>query len=86
MKKFLLTFALLVFVSISLNAQSIKQDAAGNYYQDSTKTAKTSAKPTGKTFTDKKGVKYPVMISKNGKLFYVKTAVKSGNTYSVYIK
>jgi len=85
MKKFLLTFALLVFVSISLNAQSIKQDAAGNYYQDSTKT-KTAAKATSKTFTDKKGVKYPVMISKNGKLFYVKTAVKSGNTYNVYIK
>ena len=85
MKKILLTFALLVFVSISLNAQSIKQDAAGNYYQDSTKT-KTSAKATGKTFTDKKGVKYPVMISKNGKLFYVKTAAKSGIVYNVYIK
>jgi len=85
MKNLILIFAFLLISIAGVNAQSIKQDAAGNYYQDSTKT-KTSAKATGKMFTDKKGVKYPVMISKNGKLFYVKTAVKSGNTYNVYIK
>jgi len=86
MKNLILIFAFLLISIAGVNAQSIKQDAAGNYYQDSTKVAKTSSKATGKMFTDKKGTQYPVMLSKNGKLFYMKTAVKSGNTYNVYIE
>ncbi len=80
MKNLILIAAL--FLSLGATAQTVKQDAAGNNY--AVKSDSTS-KPTGKTFTDSKGVKYPVMLSKTGKLFYVRTS-KSGNTYNSYIK
>jgi hypothetical protein len=36
--------------------------------------------------TATKGTVYPVMVSKNGKLFIVKTAKVSGRTYNEYLK
>lgn len=72
---------------IDAKGQTIQRDANGNFKAISTpRDAKTeTAKQTGKTFTDKKGNVYPVMISKNNKLFYVRTS-KAGNDYKVYIK
>lgn len=76
-----------LFSAMSGNAQSVKQDANGNYIavkaiNDSTH---TSAKDTGKTYTDTKGNTYPVMISKNGKLFVIRIS-KTGNRYNQYLK
>lgn len=86
MKKLIISLAI-VLASLAVNAQSIKKDAQGNYIavRDTTKKMNVNAKLTGKTFTDLKGVKYPVFISKNNKLFYIKTS-KAGNQYNVYIK
>lgn len=82
-------FALMALVMPAQAQKIAKQDAKGNYYSDTTKTAKShvsTAKETGKMFTDSKGVSYPIMLSKLGKLFYIKTAIKSGKKYNVYIK
>lgn len=73
----------LVALSFPANAQNARKDATGNYIainhaQDST--AKQVA-----TFTDSKGIKYPVFISAKGKLFYMRTS-KAGNVYRAYLK
>lgn len=70
-------------------AQGVKQDANGNYVavksERVVKRAVPTAISTGKTFTDLKGNVYPVMRSKNGKLFVVRTS-KSGKNYNQYLK
>ena len=73
-----------LFSAFSGNAQNVKQDKNGNYY--AVKMAKDStAKQTGKTFTDAAGKTYPVMVSKNGKLFVIRIS-KAGNKYNYYLK
>ena len=63
----------------------VKVDAQGNYTALSSKTVnKVPDKTNGKFFIDSKGNKYPVYVSVNGKLYYLKTA-KSGNVYKVYL-
>ena len=42
-------------------------------------------KYTGHTFIDSKHKEWPVYISANDKLYYLRTS-KSGNVYKVYIK
>lgn len=69
----------------SLNAQQVKQTKDGNYIAVKSEARKTEAKNTGKTYTDTKGIVYPVMISKNGKLFIIRTS-KTGRTYNQYLK
>ena len=82
---------LLLFVCLTLGgmsyAQTVKQDASGNYISvKSDKSQKKSeAKETGKTYTDTKGEKYPVYISKNNKLFIIKTSKKTGKNYNYYL-
>lgn len=72
--------------AIVANGQTVvKVDSLGNYTSVSKSvTSGSKAKLTGKSFTDKNGIKYPVYISVNGKLFYRKVA-KSGNVYNVYL-
>jgi len=82
MKKALIAIAILF--SFNCNAQNATIDKSGNYVAIQKKAA-SEDKATGKTFTDAKGNKYPVMVSKNGKLFYVRTS-KTGKEYKVYIK
>ena len=36
-------------------------------------------------YTDSKGVTYPVYISKNNKLFIIKTSKKTGKNYNYYL-
>lgn len=83
MKKIIIS-SLFLLSSFALYSQTVKQDSKGNYYQVKTDSIKTTAKPTGKTFTDSKGTVYPVMVSKNGKLFIVRTS-KKGNRYNQYL-
>lgn len=69
------------------SSQTVKQDANGNYIavKAANDTTNTGGKATGKTYTDAKGNVYPVMISKNGKLFVIRTS-KAGNQYKQYLK
>lgn len=73
-----------ILSSPSTQAQSVKKDAQGNYI--AMRTLKdTTLKATGHTYTDTKGKVYPVYISKNGKLFVIRTSSK-GNLYKQYLK
>lgn len=86
MKKTLLILTI-ICASFCAYSQNVVKDSQGNFTQvkatrDSTG---TQAKATGKTFTDSKGNIYPVMISKNGKLFVVRIS-KTGNKYNQYLK
>jgi len=87
MKKLILILTVL-FAFYGANSQTVTTDSKGNYIavkatKDSTK---TSAKLTGKTYTDTKGNVYPVWISKNGKLFVIRISQKTGNRYNQYLK
>ena len=86
MKKLLLILTIICASNLA-HSQNIVKDSQGNYMavkapKDSTE---TSAKPTGQTYTDAKGNIYPVMVSKNGKLFVVRIS-KTGNKYNQYLK
>jgi hypothetical protein len=85
MKRLLIIFAFMLGALGANSQTTIKQDAAGNYVAVKDTNAVTSAKPTGKTYTDTKGNVYPVMISKNGKLFVIRIS-KTGNKYNQYLK
>lgn len=96
MKKFSFSFLLLFFLFSVIQAQVSKKDNVktnnveitkdGNYVAlTSTKTLFTDT-ITGKTYTDTKGVVYPVYKSKNEKLYVWKTSKKSGNMYKFYLK
>lgn len=76
----------LFFTSFQAYSQNVVKDKDGNFTATKSDTTKTSAKATGKTYTDSKGVKFPVMMSKNGLLFVIKTSKKTGNKYNFYLK
>jgi hypothetical protein len=86
MKKLVIILSLFLASNLA-HSQNVTVTAAGNYMaiKATRDSAGTSAKPTGKTFTDAKGNVYPVMISKNGKLFVIRTS-KAGNKYNQYLK
>jgi hypothetical protein len=86
MKKIVILAALFM-AAFCVNAQTVKVDKNGNYVavKVSYDSAGTGAKKTGKTYTDSKGNVYPVMISKNGKLFVIRIS-KAGNKYNQYLK
>lgn len=78
-----LLLMILVCFCLSVSAQQkVKTDAKGNY---TTQTVKGTDQKTGKTFTDSKGIIYPVYKSSRGNLYYLKTS-KTGKEYKVYIK
>lgn len=82
MKKIIITAALFI-AALTSQAQNAKKDASGNYI--AVTTAKEQAKPTGKTFTDSKGIKYPLFETAKGKLYYIRTS-KAGKQYKAYLK
>ena len=85
--KFILIYLTIIVFGLIANAkaQSIVKDAKGNYTQlSSQKTTVSTAKQTGKTFTDKSGKIYPIYESKNGKLFVIRIS-KNGNKYNMYL-
>ena len=86
MKKVIVTIAVALFSIVGVNAQKVTTDANGNYVAVKSERVKAEAKETGKTYTDSKGVTYPVMISANGKLFVTKTSKNTGNEYKMYLK
>lgn len=67
-----------------VKAQNAKMTTNGNYI--SIAPAKEQSKPTGKTFTDAKGIAYPVYITAKGKLFIIKDSKKTGKQYKSYLK
>lgn len=83
----LIMFALIC--NIVTNAQNVVRK--GNVFieqPDTTKVKKkkSSAKDTGFVYQDKKGNKYPIYVSKNGKYFIIRTAKTTGKEYPKYLK
>lgn len=58
----------------------------GNNFQavKTTRTAHRDSTATKYTFTDSRGNKYPVFLSKSGKAFIPKTSAKTGKYYRQY--
>ena len=83
MKKLIISIVILI-VSLACNAQKVQIDANGNYY--AVKAIKPTAQSTNTTFTDTKGIVYPVFQSAKGKLYYVRTSKNTGTEYKVYLK
>jgi|GEM_PF-3956968 len=83
MKKSILTIALFIACLSGYSQTKVTKDAAGNYV--AVKAAKDTARFTGHTFIDSKHKEWPVYISANDKLYYLRTS-KAGNVYKVYIK
>lgn len=74
-----------LFHLLAIPQQKVTMDKSGDFVSlTAGKTAKVADKTTGKFFVDSKDVKYPIYVSVNDKLFYLKTA-KSGNIYKVYV-
>ena len=93
MKNIILSLALVLFSISGVSAQDtpkvkagITLAADGNYIQ-AARSGRSADKgtATGKTFTTSKGDKYPVMVSKKGRLFVVRTSKKSGKEYKQYL-
>lgn len=78
--KHLFLFLFMLVMTTSMSAQ-IKVDKAGNYYAAKAASIDTV---TGKTFTDSKGVSYPVFKSPRNAVYVWKTA-KKGNKYKMYL-
>jgi hypothetical protein len=74
-----------IIACLNLAAQNARKDATGNYVAIQTLKDSTAGKPSGQTYTDSQGIVYPVMISKNGKLFVVRIS-KIGTQYKYYLK
>jgi hypothetical protein len=83
MKK-LLVILTVICTSFTAYSQNVRQDAQGNYIAATATGDSTSAKPTGKTYTDTKGIVYPVYVSKKGKLFVIRVS-KTGIRYNYYL-
>lgn len=89
MKKIFL-FAAFALCGLALNAQTtVKIDKDGNYQAvkvpQTVETLTANATKSQATYTDDKGQKSPVYLSKNGKAFIIATS-KSGNLYRRYLK
>ena len=64
--------------------QKVTKDAQGNYLAVSTK-KESKVTATGKTYTDRKGKKYPVYVTEKGRLFCTKVSAKTGKEYKYYL-
>lgn len=83
-KRALTVLLLIISLSFISTAQTaVKQDANGNYTVITAD--RKTASNTGKTFVDKKGNKYPIFKSVNGKFFIERISQKTGNKYKQYL-
>lgn len=73
--------AILCAMTFSANCQTYKKDAQGNYYSPVKPKQDTKTKYT---YTNEKGIVYPIFVSVRGKYYYFKKA-KSGNMYKCYL-
>lgn len=78
--KHLFVFLFMLVMTTSMVGQ-VKIDKAGNYYAAK---AASSDTVTGKTFTDAKGVTYPVFKSARNAVYVWRTS-KKGTKYKQYL-
>jgi hypothetical protein len=83
--KQLILLAAFICASLVSFSQKVKVDANGNYVAVVSVRDSTESVNTGKIFTDAKGNTFPVMKSKNGKLFVIRISKNTGKSYPSYL-
>ena len=81
MKK-LITFVLLLSVSLYSVGQKVTLDSQGNYRP----VVKPADKATGKMFIDSKGVSYPIYLNSKNMMYILRKSKKTGTEYKYYLK
>lgn len=82
--KYVILILVVSLIAIQAHGQTIHRDSSGNYKE--VYTPRSYSKPTGHTFTDRRGNTYPVLISTHGKLFVIRKSKKTGKEYREYLK
>lgn len=80
MKKYILCFIIALFSITSYSQNIIKE---GKTFK--TSIVQTEDKQTEYTWEDKKGVKYPIFISKKGACYIKRISSKTGKEYKQYL-
>lgn len=85
MKKIIFVLICILGVCTAINAQNVVQK--NNTFEQVSKRQKkfAGAIKTKYIYKDSTGKEYPIMISKNGKVFVIKTK-KNGKQYPYYLK
>ena len=84
MKKIIIAAIMLFSLSMNIQAQSV-QKQGNNFTQVSNKKPSGKETKTQYTYTDSKGVKYPVYLSSAGKAFIKKVSKKTSKEYRQYL-
>ena len=84
MKKLFIAAIMLLSLSMGIQAQSV-QKQGNNFTQVSNKKPSGKVTKTQYTYTDSKGVVYPVWLSSTGKAFIKKVSKKTGKEYKQYL-
>lgn len=85
MKKIIILGAFLALY-LTGYSQTVQKTKEGNYIAVNQSKMAEKPKDTGKTFTDQKGNVFNVYVSKNGKLFVIRTSKNTGKEYRQYLK
>ena len=84
MKKLVLCISMMLAFGLVSNAQSV-QRKGNTFTQISNKKSAGKEIKTKYTYTDSKGVVYPVYLSSTGKAFIKKVSKKTGKEYKQYV-
>ena len=85
MKKIILAAIMLLSLNVGVQAQSVERK--GNNFTQVSNKKESSGKETKTqyTYTDSKGVVYPIYLSSTGKAFIKKVSKKTGKEYRQYL-
>ena len=89
MKSVLITLlqVLVIMFTISLDGKAQSYERKGNNFEQiSIRNTSSTAIKTAYTWTDSKGNKYPVFVTKNGRCFVNKVSSKTGKEYKYYLE
>ena len=84
MKKLFMCITMMLSLGLATQAQSV-QKRGNNFTQVSNKKSSDKETKTQYTYTDSKGVVYPVWLSSTGKAFIKKVSKKTGKEYKQYL-
>ena len=84
MKKMIICISMMLAFGLVSNAQNVTRQG-NNFTQVTNKKSADKETKTQYTYTDSKGVVYPVYLSSTGKAFIKKTSKKTGREYRQYI-
>ena len=84
MKKIIIAAIMLLSLNVGIQAQSV-QKKGNNFTQVTNKKSSGKETKTQYTYTDSKGVVYPVWLSSTGKAFIKKVSKKTGKEYRQYL-